>query len=116
MRKLTIEEKRRRRFTADFRKEQVKLIESGKTTIMEVIRLYDVRAGSIKNWLKRFGSKDVPETIIVGNSKDFDNYKRLERENKELKQFIGEQQIKIAWLEGVVDKLSEQSGIDIKKK
>lgn len=116
MRKLSTEERRRRRFTEAFRKEQVALIESGQATIAEISRLYQVKRDSVKRWLEKYGKEELPETIIIGSSKDFDQLKTLERENRELKRFIGEQQLKVSWLEELVALARERLGNDFEKK
>lgn len=116
MRKLTTEERRRRRFTESFHKEHVALIESGEITVAEVCRLYQVKRASVNRWLNKYGSQKLPEPIIVGIGKDYDQFKVLERENKELKQLIGEQQLKMSWMEGLVALAKERLGMDFEKK
>lgn len=49
---MTVEERHRRRFSESFRKEHVKLIESGKMTVGEVSLQYEVKRQNVKSWLK----------------------------------------------------------------
>lgn len=58
---MTVEERRRRRFSEEFRREQVELIESGKLTRTEVSKLYEVKVSNVNRWLRRFGKKPFPE-------------------------------------------------------
>jgi len=113
---MTTEERRRRRFSASFRKEQVKLIESGKATIIELSRLYEVRPDNVRKWVKRFGTKKLPEIIIITNSSEIDRLKDLEKENLNLKQIIGEQQVKLIHLEQLTTLAKEQLGDGFEKK
>ena len=116
MRMLTNEERRRRRFTDSFRREQVALIEKGEFTVAEIGRLYHVKGSSVKRWLKKFGKKEVTEQIIIGSQSDYNVQKVLEKENKGLKQIIGEQQIKIIYLEHLLELAKDKKGDDFEKK
>lgn len=68
---MTVEERRRRRFSEAFRKEQVDLIESGQLTVQEVSRLYKVKSASIKRWLIKFGKKELPSTILISKASKY---------------------------------------------
>lgn len=113
---MTTEERRRRRFSAAFRKEQVRLIESGKVSVHEVSKLYEVKVQNVKNWVKKFGSKELPKTIIITNSTDYNRLRDLEKQIKELNQIIGEQQVKLLIQEKLLSKAKEQLGADFEKK
>lgn len=113
---MTTEERRRRRFSKEFRKEQVKLIESGELTILEVSRLYEVKTASIKRWVNKFGSMQLPAPIIISSSSEVDRLRELEKEVKKLTQVIGTQQIKIVYYENLVELVKERLGEDFEKK
>jgi transposase len=114
--KMTTEERRRRRFSASFRREQVKLIETGKATIIELSRLYEVRPDNVRKWVKKFGTKKAPETIIITNSSEINRLKNLEKENLKLKQIIGEQQVRLIYLEQLTTLAKDQLGDEFEKK
>lgn len=113
---MTVEERRRRRFSEEFRKEQVGLIESGVITIKEVSRLYDVKASSVRLWIKKFGKKGLPEPILIGSTKDLDRLKSLESENKRLKELIADQAVALAYKEELLHHARERLGDDFEKK
>lgn len=113
---MTVEERRRRRFSVEFRKEQVALIESGEVTISEVSRMYEVKPASIKRWLVKFGRKPIPEPIIIQSKKDYNRLFELEKENKRLKELIGDQCIKLTFQEKLLEIAKEQLGSDFVKK
>lgn len=113
---MTVEERRRRRFSETFRKEQVALIEGGQATVAEISRLYEVKAENVRRWLVKFGKKKLPERIIVSSSKDIDRLRDLERENEKLKAFIGAQQVKMVYLEELLQLAKDQLGEDFEKK
>ena len=113
---MTTEERRRRRFSADFRKEQVQLIESGQATIREICSLYQVKQYSVKFWLKRFGKKPFPEQIIISNGKEFDRIRELEQENKKFLELIGKQQVELVYKDELIRLAKEKLGEDFEKK
>ena len=113
---MTTEERRRRRFSESFRKEQVALIESGKATVKEVSRLYEVKVQNVKNWIKKYGVKGIPETIIITNSKDYNRLRELEKEIKHLKEIIGDERVTIISQEHTIRLAKERIGNDFEKK
>ena len=113
---MTVEERRRRRFSEPFKKEQVILIESGELTVQEVSRLYEVKTQSVRLWLKKYGSKELPPILVVSNSKEYDKLGQLEKQIKELKQIIGEQQIKLITQSSIIELAEQKLGKDFEKK
>lgn len=113
---MTVEERRRRRFTESFRKTQVSLIESGETTISEVSKLYEVKQSNVRRWLSKYGKKDLPRPIIVSDPSDIDRLKELEKENKKLKELVANQQLSLVYQEGVLAIAKERLGDDFEKK
>ena len=113
---MTVEERRRRRFSETFRKEQVAKIESGELSVAEVSRLYEVQRKNVRLWIKKFGSTKIPEQIIVSTSADYNRIKNLEREVLELKQLIADQQITLVKAEAIKLLAEEKLGKDFEKK
>src|SRR5690606_13214053 len=113
---MTTEERRRRRFSEDFRKEQVMLIESGKITIGEVSKLYQVKKENVKRWLIRYGKKGLPGKILISNGKEFDRIRELEKANKRLIEVIGKQQVELIYKEELIRLAKEKLGDDFEKK
>ncbi|MBL0316085.1 MAG: transposase [Flavobacteriales bacterium] len=113
---MTTDERRRRRFTKEFRKAQVKLIESGSVTIQQVCKLYEVKVGSVQLWVKRFGTKPVPSTIVISDVSDYSRLKELEKENQRLLTIIGQQQVELVYHKTLVDLAKSKLGEDYEKK
>lgn len=116
MRRLTTEERRRRRFTEAFKKEQVALIERGEVKVTEVARMYQVKADSVMRWVRRYSGDSLPETIIIASKSDYDHVRALEKEVLALKQLIGDQQMRIVYMEHLVALARERLGNDFEKK
>lgn len=113
---MTTDERRRRRFATDFRIKQVQLIESGKITIQEVSKLYEVKVDCIQRWLVKFGSKPLPKPIIISDGSEISRLKELEKENKRLLEIIGSQQVELFYQRALVDVAKSKLGEDFEKK
>lgn len=113
---MTEDERRRRRFSEEFRKEQVVLIESGKTTVGEVAKRYQLKTQSVRMWLVRHGKKSVPGRIMITTGKEFDRIVDLEKENRKLVELIGRQQVELVYKEGLLRLAKEKLGDDFEKK
>ena len=113
---MKVNPKRRRRFSAEFRKEQAQLIEQGKYTITDLCRKYDVCYDTVKNWVIKYGKHPYPETKWVVSQNDITKLRDQEKEIEQLKKIIGEQQVKIIYLEKFKEIIKEQYGDDIEKK
>ena len=113
---MTVEERRRRRFTTEFHKEQVALIESGEVTISEVARMYQVKSDNVRRWVKKYGNSPLPEPIIIQSRKDYNRLSELEKENKRLKEMLGDQYVKIIFQDKLLEIAKEKLGDDFEKK
>ena len=113
---MTTEERKRRRFSSEFRKEQVRLYELGELTIPEICRLHECCYDTVKNWIKKFGTKPYPSSMMVRTGKEVDRLRDLEKENAKLKQIIGEQQVELYYKSKMLDLAKERLGEDFEKK
>jgi transposase-like protein len=116
MKKLTREERHRRRFSEQFKKELVSLIEQGKLTQAQVSRTYDVRDTCVSAWLDKYGTNRKKGLIMVSSKKDYDKMSSKDQEIKELKQVIGEQQVKVIYMEKLLELYRVKYGDDLEKK
>lgn len=112
---MTSKERHQRRFSEEFRKEQVKLIESGELTISDVSRLYDVRWNSVKKWVEKFGEQPYGGVVIQSRD-EINRVKDLEKKNTHLEKLLGQQQVKMNYLEECLSLAKEQLGADFEKK
>ena len=113
---MTVEERRRRRFTESFRKEKVEKIESGELSVEEVSRLFQVQPKNVRRWLKKYGKTKLPDSIIISTSKDYNRVRDLEKEVAKLKQIIADQQIEMIRTRSVVLLAEEKLGTSFEKK
>jgi transposase-like protein len=113
---MTSGERQRRRFSEDFRKKQVALIESGQKSLSEVCKLYEVKRDSVLLWLKKYGKQKLPERILITNGDEYSRIKELEKQNKKLMELIGKQQVELIYQTELIRMAEEKLGEDFKKK
>jgi transposase-like protein len=106
----------RRIFSEDFKKARIKEYESGKFTVHELSRLFDIQATIFYRWIYQYSvynkkSVKVVEMADSGTKK----LKDLETRVRELERVIGQKQLKIDYLEKMIDLAKEKFDIDIKK-
>lgn len=69
--KMTSSERRRRRFSENFKIQKVKEIERGQTKISELSREYQVTTTNIHRWIHKYGTmKDKPERMVIETESD----------------------------------------------
>jgi transposase-like protein len=113
---MTTEERRRRRFSEEFKKAQVELIESGKATITQIGKMYQVKPDNVSRWVKKYGLRDLPKKIVISHGEEFDRIRELERENQKLLEQIGRQQVALVYKTELIRLAKERLGDDFEKK
>jgi transposase-like protein len=105
-----------RKFTEDFKRQVVKEYESGTFSVRQLGRLYGLANQQIYNWIYKFSTFNEKGYRIV-ESKDSSaiKLKEMEERIKELERSIGQKQIKIDFLEKMIDIAKTDLNIDIKK-
>ena len=106
----------RRRFSEEFKKARVKDYERGEVTVREISRNYHVSVVSVYKWLKKY-SYFHRNKILVVEEKESSTYKMDEAQKriKDLEQILGQKQIKIEYLEELIEIASKEMDIDLKK-
>lgn len=112
---MTSKERHQRRFDDKFRRDQVKLIEAGELTISDVSRLYNVRWNSVKRWVEKFGEKPYGG-VVIQSREEINRIKDLEKKNAHLEKLLGQQQVKMTYLEECLSLAKEQLEADFEKK
>ena len=94
----------------------VKLFESGQRTVLELTKEFDLREGTVYNWIYKY-SEYNKKSIQIVEMKDSQQSKirELEKQVKDLEQAVGRKQMNVDFLEKMIDLAKEQYDIDIKK-
>jgi transposase-like protein len=108
--------KHKRYFSESLKLEVVKLYESGKRTVLELTRDYNVSEASVYSWIYKY-SEYNKKSIHIVEMKDSEQQriKELENKIKELEQAVGRKQINIDYLEKMMELAKDHYDIDIKK-
>ncbi|MGC9341264.1 MAG: transposase [Bacteroidales bacterium] len=105
-----------RTFSAAFKKEKVALLDSGKISVTELSKLYNVTRPAIYKWKKKYSKLEKSERIVVEKiSEEKKNIELLNR-IKDLEQIIGQKQIELDYYKTVIEVINEKEGDDILKK
>lgn len=106
----------RRSFSEEFKKQCVLDFESGRFTVLELSKLYNISFALLYRWIYRYSAynKRKIKMVEMADSSDKklkDLYKRIE----ELERIVGQKQLNIDFLEKMIELTKDQYGIDIKK-
>lgn len=115
--KLTIEERRKRSFSDNFKIQKVREIECGKIKVSELCKEYQVSGTNVYRWIRKFGTmKNKTERVIVETESDTKQLLELKKRIAELEKIIGQKQILLDFKDKIIELAEETYGVDIKKK
>ena len=115
--KMSTSERRRRRFSENFKQIKVREIETGQTKVSEISKQYQVAATNVYRWLSKYGTmKEKKERLIVETQSDTRELLSLKKKIAELEQIIGQKQVQLDFKEKMIEIAEEKYGIEIKKK
>lgn len=108
--------RKHRRYSIEFKKRIVSDFESGKYSVPQLEKLHGVGNVTIYKWIYKFSTFNEKGFRIV-EMKDSSNkkMKELEARVRELERTVGRKQIKIDYLEKMMEIAKEELDIDIKK-
>lgn len=106
----------KRKFSEGFKRKLVEEFESGHRSVLQLELHYGVSFRLIYNWIYKYSSYNEKNFRIV-EIKDSQTHrlKELEEKVKELERAVGQKQIRIDYLEKMIDLANESYSIDIKK-
>lgn len=105
------------RYSLAFRQKVVSEIESGRLSIAEARRVYDIKGwGTISGWLKKLGKYHLLNRVVRIEMKDEkDRVRQLEKEKRELESALAQAHLKNLALEALIEIARERYNIDLKK-
>lgn len=108
--------KKKRYFSEDFQRELVTEFEKGKYSIPQLSKLHGISNSVLYRWVYKFSIfNERGYRIIEMNQSSTSKLKQLEQRIKELERTVGQKQIKIDFLDKMIDIAKEELDIDIKK-
>lgn len=105
-----------RTFSTAFKKEKVALIESGKISVGQLSKIYEVTPTSIYKWLRKYSQTAPNERVVVEKISEENKNLELMKRIRELEQVLGRKQLQVDYYESVIEELNEQQGEDVIKK
>ena len=113
----TVEERLRRRFSESIKQEAVGRIDRGEQSIASVSRELDVSTSAIYKWLAKYSvTYRKQHRMVVEKDSQENRIKRLETRIEELQAALGRKQLRVDYLEKLIEISEEEEGIDILKK
>jgi transposase-like protein len=108
--------KKNRIYSEEFKRELVKLFESGTYSVVQLEKLYGICNQVIYNWIYKFSTfNEKGIRIVEMKESNTQKLKELEQKIKGLEQIVGQKQIQIEYLEKMIDIAKDELNIDIKK-
>lgn len=103
-------------FTEEFKKARVKEYEKGEFTVREMSRLFDIQTMVIYRWIRKYSIYYQKKTVVV-EMKDSSRKKLKDYEKRiaDLERALGQKQMKIDFLEKMIDLAEGEYNIEIKK-
>jgi transposase-like protein len=115
--KMSIEQRRKRKFSESFKIQKVRDLEMKKVSIQELCKVYEVSETSIRRWIDKYGqSRDKPERIVVETDSDTREILALRKKVAELERLIGQKQILLEFKDKMIEIAEDMYGVDINKK
>lgn len=114
---LSFEERKRRYFSEGFRREKVREIDRGITTVREVSRTYQVTRTAVYKWIHKYSRKhQKQERLLMESESDTKKIEALKARVEELERSVGRKQIELDFKDKMIELAEEEYEVDIKKK
>ncbi|MCA9346874.1 transposase [Candidatus Saccharibacteria bacterium] len=108
--------RKQRKFSEDFKRDIVKSFETGEHSVSELGSLYGIANMVIYRWIYKYsGYNKKGYRMVEHTESSSQKVKELEEKIKTLEAIVGQKQIKIDFLEKMIDIAKEDLYIDIKK-
>jgi len=105
-----------RRFSDDFKKSIVSEFEKGNFSVLQLSRLYSVHFQSIYRWIYKFSTfNEKGYRIVEMEESTSKKLKDQEARIRELERAVGQKQLKIDYLEKLIEIAGKDLGLDLKK-
>lgn len=110
-------ERIQRYFSEEFKRKKVREIEQNLVTVVQISREYQVSRAAVYRWVYKYSAmrKKAVKQVVEAKS-DTARLTRLREEAREMERLIGQKQIRIDFLEKMIELAEQEYGIDIKKK
>jgi len=109
--------RKHRVYSEPFKKEIVRIFESGEFSVPQLEKLYSIRNSLIYNWIYKYSTfNEKGFRVVEMKQSNSQKLKELADKVKELERIVGQKQIKIDYLEKIISIAEDELNIEIKKK
>jgi len=110
-------ERQKRYFSEDIKRSLVNDLDRKIVTIAEVCRAHQVNRSAVYKWIYKYSPmKKKGKKMVIEAESDTRMIQELRQKIKELEQHVGQKQVKIDFLEKMIELTEEDLSINIKKK
>ena len=105
------------RYSLAFKQKVVSEVESGKLSILEAHRVYDIRGcGTVAGWIRKMGKNHLLNKVVRIEMRDEkDRIKELEKEKRVLESALAQEHLKNMTLEALIEIAGDAYKVDLKK-
>jgi len=115
--RLTVRERQNRFFSESFKRSKVSEIDRNILSVTELCREYQVSRSSVYKWIYKYSQMRKREhKQVIEPESETRKVMLLKEQASEMQRVIGEKQLKIDFLEKIIELAEQEYSIDIKKK
>jgi transposase-like protein len=108
--------RKRKIYSEQIKRKAVDDFRSGHHTALELADLYHCHPQTIYNWIYKYSPGDSPQINVVEMSESADQkVKDLQAKIAKLEQMVGQKQIKVDFLEKMIELAEQEYDLDVKK-
>jgi transposase len=113
----TVQQIRKHRvFSEEFKRDLVRQYERGQDSVGQLSKLYGINRVILYRWIYKFSTfNEKGSRIVEMKTSHTAKFKEMEARIRQLEQMVGQKQIKIEYLEKMIDLAKDELDIDIKK-
>lgn len=111
-----MEKKKRQIYSEEFKKEKVKLLESGEVRMCDLKKMYGVSYTSMYKWKKKYGLISPSDTVVLEKDSEYKKNNELRHKIANMERVIGRQQMELDYYKEVVKQAGAYFEIDVEKK
>jgi len=106
-----------KRYSLAFKQKVVSDIESGKLSVYQAQKLYDIASNAtIPSWIKKLGKNHLLAKVIrIEMPNELSKLKALERQKRELESALAQAHLRVLSLESLIGCVENHYQIDVKK-
>lgn len=113
----SVEERRRRSFSEEFKRAKVREIDQKVTRIADVCRQYEVSEHSVLRWVRLYSGQYMKSVrTIVESESDTKRLLEMQAKIAELERALGQKQLQLDFKDKMIELAERMYGVDIKKK